>query len=116
MRLLLDGCVPRTLRRALPEYTVTHVSDLGWDDLDDGPLLDQMAGEFDALLTTDKGIPFQQQLTQRPFGVLVLRARSNRVPDLLPLIPDVRTTLAALRPGDVRILGASSRLAADEVT
>jgi predicted nuclease of predicted toxin-antitoxin system len=106
MRLLLDGCVPRPLGRALPEHTVRHTTDLGWDDLDDGPLLDRMGRQFEALITTDKSLPFQQQLATRAFGVVVLRAPTNRLQDLLPLIPLLRAALPELRPGEVRVLGA----------
>jgi predicted nuclease of predicted toxin-antitoxin system len=106
MRILLDGCVPRTFRRALPDHAVQHVADLGWDDLDDGPLLDRATGVCDVFLTTDKSLPFQQRLRDRPFAVVVLRARSNRLPELLPLVEALRAALPALQPGELRVLGA----------
>ena len=75
---------------------------MGWADVDDGPLLDAMAGLFDVLVTVDKSLPKQQRLSQRPFAVVVLRAKTNRLADLLPLIPALRATLKRLRPGQVR--------------
>ncbi len=106
MRVLLDGCVPKRLGRELPNHEVRTAPELGWGDLDDGPLLDAMAGKFDALVTVDKNLPHQQQLGSRPFGVVVLRAKTNRLVDLLALVPWLRATLKRLRPGQVTIIGA----------
>jgi predicted nuclease of predicted toxin-antitoxin system len=75
MRVLLDSCVPKKLARELPEHEVRTAPQMGWGDLDDGPLLIAMTGEFDALITVDRNIPYQQNLSGRPFGVVVLRAK-----------------------------------------
>jgi len=77
---------------------------MGWADLDDGPLLDAMAGSFDVLVTVDKSLPKQQRVHARPFGIVVLRAKTNRLADLLPLVPELRATLNGLRSGEVREL------------
>jgi len=74
---------------------------MGWGDLDNGALLDAMAGDFDALVTVDKRLPEQQSIKDRPFGVVVSRARSNRLADLLPLVPGLRAALSTLGPGVV---------------
>jgi len=71
-------------------------------DLDNGDLLDAMAGIFDALVTVDKRLPQQQHIKDRPLGVVVLRARSNRLSDLLPLVPDILAALVTLEPGAVK--------------
>lgn len=78
--------------------------DMAWADLDDGPLLNAMAGRFDVLVTVDKNLPKQQQLEHRPFAVVVLRARTNRIVDLRPLVPALRVAILELRPGQVREL------------
>ena len=78
MRILLDACVPRGIRKSLPGHEVRTAPEMGWGDLDNGDLLDAMNGRFDALLTVDKGIPHQQHVTGRPLGVVILRAKSNR--------------------------------------
>jgi len=77
---------------------------MGWADLDDGPLLNIMAGRFDVLVTVDKSLPKQQQLEQRSFAVVILRARTNRFADLRPLAPALRAAIMELRPGEVREL------------
>ncbi|HKA56543.1 MAG TPA: DUF5615 family PIN-like protein [Candidatus Binatia bacterium] len=104
MRILLDACVPRRLANELPGHEVRTVPEMGWADLDDGPLLDAMAGSFDVLVTVDKSLPKQQRVHARPFGIVVLRAKTNRLADLLPLVPELRATLNGLRSGEVREL------------
>ena len=101
MRILLDACVPRTLRDSLSGHQVRTAPEMGWGDLNNGALLDAMAGQFDALVTVDKRLPQQQHIKDRPFGVVVLRARSNRLADLLPLVPALLATLSSLGPGVV---------------
>jgi predicted nuclease of predicted toxin-antitoxin system len=90
MRVLLDACVPRGLRQRLPDHEVRTAPDMGWGDLDNGKLLDAMSGQFDVLITVDRRLPQQQRITDRPFGVVVLRAKSNRLSDLLPLFATLR--------------------------
>lgn len=102
MRLLLDSCVPKNLARELPEHEVRTAPQMGWGDLDDGPLLIAMTGDFDALITVDRNLRYQQNLRDRPFGVVVLRAKSNRITDLLALMPRLRDVLGELRSGEVR--------------
>ncbi len=104
MRVLLDACVPKRLARELQKHEVCAATDLGWSDLDDGPLLDAMGTDFDALVTVDKNLPRQQRLDHRPFGVVILRAETNRLTDLLPLVPKLRATLKRLHRGEVRVV------------
>jgi len=104
MRVLLDACVPRPLARELLGHEVRTVPEMGWAAFDDGPLLDAMAGLFDVLVTVDKSLPKQQRLDTRTFATVILRAKTNRLADLLPLVPALRHALQALRPGEVREL------------
>jgi hypothetical protein len=100
-RVVLDNCVPRTLLPHLALPGATTVGDLGWADLDDGPLLVRLADVCDVFVTADRNLPFQQRLDARPFATVVLVARSNRVTDLLPLVPDVREAVAQARAGAI---------------
>jgi len=86
----------------LTGHEVRTAPEMGWADLDDGPLLDLMAGRFDVLVTVDKSIPKQQRLDDRSFAVVILRAKTNRLADLLPLIPALQTAIEELGPGQVR--------------
>jgi predicted nuclease of predicted toxin-antitoxin system len=105
MRVLLDTCVPKRLARDLPGHDIRHATDLGWSDLDDGPLLTAMEGSFDALVTVDRNLPYQQNLKARPFAVLLLRAHSNRLTDLARLVPKLRAALKRAVPGLLIELG-----------
>ena len=104
MRVLLDACVPKRLGKELAGHQVRTVPEMDWADLDDGPLLDVMTGHFDILVTVDKSLPKQQSLRTRPFAVIVLRAKTNRLADLLPLIPALDGVLEEICPGEVREL------------
>jgi predicted nuclease of predicted toxin-antitoxin system len=105
VRIVLDACVPRRLAKELAGHEVKTAPEMGWGDLDDGPLLDAIAGRFGALVTVDRNLAKQQRLDQRPFAVIILRARTNRLADLLPLVPELRAALADAAPGEVRELG-----------
>lgn len=56
---------------------------------------------FDVLLTLDKNLPFQQDLGSARIAVLIMCARSNRIQDLLPAIPECLAALESIRPGQV---------------
>jgi predicted nuclease of predicted toxin-antitoxin system len=79
VRVLLDNCVPWRLARSIPGHHVASVIHLGWANLTNGRLLDVMTGQFDVLITMDKGIRHQQRLHDRPMALILLRARSNRL-------------------------------------
>jgi len=51
MRVLLDECVPRQLRRDLEGFDVRTVRDMGWSGVKNGALLDLAGEHFDAVFT-----------------------------------------------------------------
>jgi len=67
-----------------------------------GALLTRAARQFDAFVTVDRNLAFQQRIDALPFGVVVLRARSNRLSDIKPLVPALLQALQNLRPGEVK--------------
>lgn len=102
MLVLLDECLPAGLRRDLPGHEVATVQRMGWAGTRNGALLPLVAGAgFAAFLTIDKGIEFQQRVAALPFGVVALRARSNDIADLRPLMPAVLAVLSGLSPGQL---------------
>ena len=105
MRLLLDECVPKRLKRELPGHEVQTVQDMGWAGIKNGALLKLADGRFDALLTVDQGIEYQQNLSGLSISVVVMLAASNDVDDLRPLIPGVEQALASLRTGETMRVG-----------
>lgn len=101
MRVILDECLPRRLGLELTGHLVVTVQQEGWAGISNGKLLIRIQGNYDAFITVDKNLPAQQQMTGLSFGVVVLRAPSNKLEDLRPLIPQIIVTLDSLRPGQV---------------
>jgi hypothetical protein len=77
-----------------------------WSDLDDGPLLDIAEREYDAFITADQNIRFQQNLRGRTLRILVLRAPRTSLPALAPLVPAILAGLAEMPAGELRIVAA----------
>ncbi|MFQ5742982.1 MAG: DUF5615 family PIN-like protein [Acidobacteriota bacterium] len=106
MRLLLDESLPRQLARELSGHEATTVVQRGWAGLGNGELLRRAVAEgFDVLVTGDRNIRHQQSIPALAIGVVVVAARTNRIEDLLPLVPKVLEALAAVRPGELREVG-----------
>jgi len=73
MLILFDHGTPRGIARFLPDHTVTRAKERGWDRLTNGDLLSEAErARFDVLLTTDKNIRYQQNLSDRKIAVVVL--------------------------------------------
>jgi hypothetical protein len=105
MRVLLDECVPRRLKRELVGHAIKTVQEMGWAGIKNGVLLKLADGQFDALLTVDQGIEYQQNLSGLKIGVVVMKAASNDVDDLRPLLPAVEQALANLRACEITHVG-----------
>ena len=106
MRVLLDESIPIDLALDLGELEAQTVIGLGWAGLKNGALLRQAVGQFQVLITMDKNLQFQQNLAAHAIAVVPVRARSNRVDDLRPLVPQILVAVAASAPGTIRVVGA----------
>lgn len=90
MRVLLDENLTRQLARELVGHDASTVPQMGWASLKNGALLAAMVkAGFDALLTMDKNLSKQQRVADLPFGIVVVQARDNQFPTLLPLVPGI---------------------------
>ena len=107
--MLLDECVDRRLAADIQGHDVKTVPEAGWAALKNGDLLSRAQHEFDALITTDRNLPFQQDLARFVIAVIVLRAQSNRVTDLRALIPELLAALPVAKRGAVTWVGAEQR-------
>jgi len=83
----MDECVPRSLGRYISGHEVVTVPEAGWGGVKNGELLAYAAAEFDVLVTVDRNLAFQQNLSSLPLPVVVLECTSTRVAELVPLIP-----------------------------
>ena len=104
--MLLDECVDRRLATDIQGHDVKTVPEVGWAALKNGELLNRAQLGFDALVTTDRNLPFQQDLSRFSIAVIVLRAQSNRVTDLRRLIPELLAALPVATRGAVTWVGA----------
>ena len=100
MRLLLDECMPRRLKREFVGHEVSTVDEAGLKGLKNGQLLRVASGGFDVLIIVDRKLSQEQRIADFEIAVMVLIARSNRFEDLEPLIPGVIDGLRAIKPGE----------------
>jgi len=107
MKVLIDECAPKKLKSVLTAngYDCATVQEAGWSGKENGELLADADGRFDALVTVDQNIYYQQNLTERKIAVVIIRASSNRLEDLEPYFPACVLALRSIRPGTVVEVG-----------
>ena len=102
MRVLLDENIDRLLKPLFDsKFEVLTVRERGWHGKRNGELLQTAAQEFDAFVTMDSNLEYQQNLRVLKLGVVVLRATSNAYSIVAPLLPKVNDALRRIRPGEV---------------
>ncbi len=106
MKLLLDENMPHKLRQHLPGHDVLTVAHMNWGGIANGDLLARAAAEgFDALVTVDAGIEFEQNLAALPCSVVIIQAESNAFEHIEPHLPALLQALAALKPRSLLTVG-----------
>ena len=106
MKILIDENLPRKLAAHLTGHECLTVAQCGWSGKKNGELLALADPLFDLLLTLDKNLPYQQNLNTKRVAVLIVRARSNRIQDLLPAVPACVAALNNIQPGQVVRVGS----------
>jgi hypothetical protein len=101
MRVLLDECVPRALRKELRGHEVSTVAEAGWAGVKNGELLQLAAGRFDLLLTVDRSLEYQQNFAGLALAAIVVHVPSNDIAVLRPLMPAVLAAISETKPGMV---------------
>ena len=106
MRVLLDECLPgRKLKPGFPNHDVRTVADMDWRGIKNGALLALAEPEFDAFVTVDGSLQHQQNTPGVDLLTVVLKAKSNRLEHLLPLVLDANAALAKGRIREVVVVG-----------
>ena len=107
MKILIDECLPDELKGTLAAigHKCQTVRRAGYGSKKNGELLMLAEGRWDVLLTSDRNIKYQQNMTGRSVSILILRAKSNRMKDLLPLMPACAEALLSIQPGRVVEVG-----------
>ena len=107
MKILIDECLPAALKQNLT--TLGHeyetVRQAGYGSKKNGELLTLAEGRWNVLLTSDRNIKYQQNMTGRSISILILCAKSNRMKDLLPLMPACAQALLEIQPGHIVTIG-----------
>lgn len=108
MKLLLDECLPRKLKGGLPGHEVKTVPEMGWAGIENGELLPLIESVFDAFITIDGNMRYQQNMSGRSFALIVLKAFDNTIDTLLPLMPQVLAALPSVVAGQILKIAAQS--------
>ena len=97
MRILLDEGVPDIIKQRLNALSISTVEEMGWRGIKNGALLDLMTEEFQTIVTTDKNLPFQQNLAKRRLSAVILP--SNRIRIVIALMPKIELALTTIASG-----------------
>ena len=98
MKILFDECMPQPLRRRLAEFEISTAQEMGWGRVKNGELLRRAEGVFDAFVTSDQQLKYQQNLKDRRLAILVLS--TNRWPIVKAKTGEIMAAIQSLKPGD----------------
>ena len=101
MRVLLDECVHAGLKKALPRHKILTVSDMGWNGITNGRLLQLISGQFNLFITVDTKMPHQQNLKKLPFAIFFLAIADNNFSSYIPLLPLLEMNIPSALPGQI---------------
>jgi hypothetical protein len=106
MRILLDENFPADFTTLLVGHDTSNVHDRGWAGIKNGELLRRAHGVCEVFVTLDRNLEFQQNVKILKFGIVVVRARSNRIADLAPHIPEILRAVTKVGAGQIVTVGA----------
>ena len=98
MKVLLDECVPWPMHRFLTGHDCQTAQKCGWGGLKNGALLLKAEVQFDAFITADQNIRYQQNLQGRRLPIIELS--TNDLRRILAAADQIRAALSILKPGD----------------
>ncbi len=101
MRVLLDECVHAGLKKALLSHSIFTVSDMGWNGITNGRLLQLISGQFNLFITVDTKMPHQQNLKGLPFAIFFLAIADNNFSSYPPLLPLLEMNIPSALPGQI---------------
>jgi hypothetical protein len=104
MRVLLDECVTRYIKRDFTGHQVLTIEEAGFKGLKNGRLLQAASGKYDVLVTVDQNLQYQQNLKTLAIAIIVLKAERSTYPMLKPLMPQVLETLEKIKPGEMIVV------------
>ena len=103
MKILFDQGTPVPLRTLLADHVVETAFESGWSELSNGGLLSAaQASAFDLLLTTDRSLLYQQDISAYRLAILVLP--TTRWPDIRRHVDEIVEALDLIQPGEYELL------------
>ena len=105
MKVLLDECVDSRLAEHIRGHTVATVASRGWAGVGNGEQLRLAQAEFDVFVTVDRNLAFQQHLPKFSIAVVLISAKSNRIDDLVAIVPALVTSISSATKGSVTDVG-----------
>src|SRR5262249_9812208 len=101
MRIPVDDCVDHRVKRLFADHEVATVHEQKWDSLDDGALLAVAQSYFDVLLTIDRGLEFQQNISKLRLGVVVVHVTRNQIAHYEAIGEELLRAVEQVRQGEV---------------
>ena len=103
MKILIDECAPKALKASLAAHghNCSTVQEAGWAGKSNGELLALAEPLFEAFVTLDTNLRYQQNLARHQIAIVVLVTPSNRLIDLKRLFPACAEALKTIQPGDI---------------
>ena len=109
MKILLDECVTKKLKRHLNEFEVRTVVEMGWSGYRNGTLLRvAVEAEFDLLLSIDKNIVHQQNMAKYDIAVVVFDTQRSKVEVLLNFLPEFKSRIHEFSRQQISLLEATN--------
>jgi len=106
MKVLLDECLPKKLKREVQADVVRTVPEMGWAGTKNGALLRLAEPEFDLFLTNDQNLEYQQNLKQFDIAIVVLIALTNDIEDLKLLMPAANEAMRLISARQIKYIKA----------
>ena len=98
MKILLDECVTKRLKKYLEEFEVFTVREVGLSGIKNGALLTYcVENSFDILLTIDKNLMFQQNLDKYPVTIAILNSLTSKIEELVTFLPSFKLQVYELQ-------------------
>lgn len=107
MKVLIDECLPKKLKREVIADFVQTVPEAGWASKQNGELLRLAETDFDVLLTNDQNLEHQQNLQNFDLAFVVLAAPTNDIEDLKPLMPAANEAIKTIKTGEIKYIKAN---------
>lgn len=105
--MLLDENIDKKLKELLSDVDISceTVKSAGFRGKSNGELLALAEELYDVFVTMDTSIRKQQNLVGRKISLLLIRARTNRIADVIPYVPEIKDALRNIKPGEFREVG-----------